>query len=243
MSRTRSLALLAVAFVGSLLGGALIQLLRPPPAYAQGSVRDLVRARRVEIVDETGRVRAWLGTTAEAAGLGILDEEGEGRVVLSYQSSGRSNIGLAGEKGAARVRISHDAATAETGLAIYNSAGANSVELSDGPHGPRVLLYNRPEHARVALGAAPGAEAGLQVLDETGKERVELTDSPQVGTRLTFADQAGRNRLTLNAAPECTMVAIADQHEQPRVGLSHVAGQEPSVWLGDAEGRLTPLAP
>ena len=245
MSRTQFAVTLAVAAVAGLLGGSLTDWLRPAPAHAQAGARKVIKARLLEIVDEAGTVRVSLGTSPQSAGLAVYDEEGRARLGLSYQSDGRSMIGLAGEDEVTRMILAHHAAQGRTAMQVLNNAGESCIDIGETPNGPGVLLYNQPGKARITLKACPGETAGLQILDEAGMERIELSESPEVGTRLTFVDDTGQNRVTINneGAQGGTAIGIADQAQKPRVGLMHTPERGARIAVWDEEGNQKQVAP
>jgi hypothetical protein len=245
MSRTQFAVTLAVVAVAGCLGGSMTDWLRPTPAHAQRGTRQVIRARLLEIVDEAGKVRVSLGVGPQSAGIAINDEEGRPRLGLTYQSDGRSMIGLGGEDEVTRMILAHNAAHGQSGIQIRNNAGEACIDIGETPNGPGVLLYNQPGKARITLKACPGETAGLQILDEAGMERIELSESPAVGTRLTFADEAGQNRVTINSegSKGATGIAIADQDERPRIGLVHAPGRGAGISVWDEEGTEKQLAP
>lgn len=245
MSRTQFAVTLAVVAVAGMLGGSLTNWLRPAPAHAQASARRVIRAQLLEIVDEAGKVRVSVGAGPQSAGLAVYDEEGRARLGLSYQSDGRSMIGLAGEDEITRMILAHNAAQGRTAMQILNNAGESCIDIGETPNGPGVLLYNQPGKARITLKACPGETVGLQILDEAGMERIELSESPAVGTRLTFVDDTGQKRVTIsNTGSEGpAAIAICDQAERPRIGLMHVAGRPAEISVWDEEGQQKQLAP
>lgn len=64
------------------------------------NVQPVVRARKFELVDEAGRMRAQLGLPVEdAPSLALYDEEGKNRARLSLHGDGRPGLILYSREG------------------------------------------------------------------------------------------------------------------------------------------------
>jgi hypothetical protein len=73
---------------------------------------------------------------------------------------------------------------------LVDSVGQVRGVLHVGPDGPRLVLYERPGLARVALSV--GASAGLTIYDKAGEIRIGMGDDPlKDGPALVLLDTAG----------------------------------------------------
>jgi hypothetical protein len=82
---------------------------------------DLIQARRIQIVDETGVVRTDLRHDAEETGLFILDDHGDTRIGIAQFAHGGGGVALHGPaaKGAAVLYLKNGGS-----LTIYDTTGA-----------------------------------------------------------------------------------------------------------------------
>ncbi len=72
----------------------------------QPAVPDVVKARRFEVVDAAGKIRASLGVLPSGApGLGLSDAAGDLRVTLAVNADGGPNLALFDAAGKLRVAL------------------------------------------------------------------------------------------------------------------------------------------
>lgn len=87
----------------------------------EGTTEDVVRTRRVEVVDEQGRVRAVVGRVGRA--------EGDVFGVTVIDSHGRQRVWVVAEDSWAEVGLDHEGDTAAA-LGV-NDEGATELYLGD----------------------------------------------------------------------------------------------------------------
>lgn len=97
---------------------------------AAASPPETVRATRFELVDDTGRVRAELRSTAEGTGLYVMDEEGTDRASLLYNQE-ETAMYLRDQAGDIRV-----------GAAQYAHGGGGFALHGEEARGATVLYMN-----------------------------------------------------------------------------------------------------
>jgi hypothetical protein len=102
----------------ALVGGALITM-----AQASSSGSEVVEARQFVLRDDSGRVRAVLGTTPDgAAGLNLDDASGKTRVALDVDYAGSPGLDLFDQNGKRRALVSLSS-NGEPGVGLYDSEG------------------------------------------------------------------------------------------------------------------------
>lgn len=165
---------------------------------------DVVRARRVELADDAGTVRAVLsgGTTAESpCGLMLNDAQGKTRLAVHITTNGTPQVDLLGADGTPKVHLALDKDGAPL-LAILGqgsdgitfrvpAAGAPTMELIDAAGDARVHLRADEAGAGLVLVAIPGrsqlilatrnAAPAMLLTDKEGKPRVSITMTEQDG--------------------------------------------------------------
>ncbi len=149
MSRSH-VAVALLSFVASL--GAQVFVPRLATAAAP-TTSDTIRARRIEIVDETGRPRAVLSVAKGGAFLELSDETGRHRV--GVDEAGMSMNDVAGV-----TRLSLGVDTAGARLALADAAGQ-----------PRAAITVEPEDggAGLVLNDAVGKPQAFFVVKSAGK--------------------------------------------------------------------------
>ena len=114
------------AIIGALVlvGGAFFTM-----AQASSSGTEVVETRQIVLRDDSGRVRAVLGTTAEGAvGLNLDDPSGKTRVTLDVDNDGSPGLDLFDQNGKRRAIISLGK-NGEPGAGLYDSEGKLRTSL------------------------------------------------------------------------------------------------------------------
>lgn len=143
----------------------------PQVAAAQGKqpgVAEVVKARRFEVVDAAGKVRARLSVGPTGPSLDLYDGSGNERASLFAVPDGSPGLDL------------HDAAgKARAGLAVF----------SDGR--PFLGLSDAAGKQRAVLSVSPDGGADLELSDAAEKLRVLLSVLPDGSPFLGMSDAAG----------------------------------------------------
>src|SRR5256712_7016511 len=140
------------------LGAAAPRSPQPiPEAIPMGSVVDEVRAKRVVLMEDTGKVRAVLGAaTRGAVSLELLDNDGKIRSVLIVDSSGTPRLELFGADEARRVMLS--VFPNRSGLGIFGAAGRGGAIPDAVTAGtPSPGLNTKKVRGRTGLSVGSGA--------------------------------------------------------------------------------------
>lgn len=221
----RILAVLTV--ISGFLGGAVSNLaLRGGPALAQGddATPDVVRARRFELVDAEGRMRAALGflVTGDPA-LRLFDAAGNTQAQLSVDDEGNLALVLcdAAEKPRASLMVLDDGVP---GLFLYDAAGEEQAQLSvpaDG--GPGLWLRGAAGGTRALLCVPADGGPALRLYDAKGTGRATI------GYCKTIQEKTGRE----TTFPESTITLFGED--------GHVQWQAPGVT--PAAPIVAPVAP
>jgi hypothetical protein len=121
-----------------LVGGALITM-----AQASSSGSDVVEARQFVLRDDSGRVRAVLGTTLDGAvGLNLDDASGRTRATLDVDYDGSPGLDLFDQNGKRRVLVSLGK-KGEPGAGLYDTNGKLRTSLDiPGANTPGLAFYH-----------------------------------------------------------------------------------------------------
>lgn len=125
--------------VGGLVAvGALKAIVAPAQAQGAGTAEE-IRAKKIVLEDDNGKVRAWLDVVAGIPMMMVLDENGEVRVALAAGKDDPRLV-LCDEKGRGRTRLG----TGKDGpnLALYDENGKVRAALSADKDGPNLVLYD-----------------------------------------------------------------------------------------------------
>ena len=175
-----------------------------PGDASPGSVQDNVRARRFELVDERGNVRAVLGTQTDngAPGFLVSDSAGRPRIALHVSPEDAPAFDLLDASGAPRVHVALDAEGAPVvtlfGLperpaqALLGVGGDGSAYLRlvqpDGT--PYFALMDTEGRPKLSL-ALPGGNPALLMLDADGRPRAVVSVTREDGPQFVVLSQDG----------------------------------------------------
>jgi len=191
-------ALVVIVIISSILGAAVWSRAAPQGA----PVSDIVRTRRLELVDQAGTVRAILGTDDNRqTRLKLTDESGKDRAILEVNFAGDSSLDLLDADG--RVRASIHAGRLGNGFSAYTrevkaaeSYRSQSIGMgtySDGSAQLAISTSNTSPSRHVAGGKSL-AKLGA---DEKGNASFFVSDN-QSPARIHM-------RLTENSEPSITL--------------------------------------
>ncbi|MCK5862764.1 MAG: hypothetical protein KAH38_09780 [Candidatus Hydrogenedentes bacterium] len=138
-----------------------------------GKVKDVLRASRFELVDDTGNVRATLDFDEYGTRLILQDSKGNLRVGLHALASGS---GLALADGAGKVRIK---------LGVFNNR-------------PEIVLFDGEGKDRILLAATENFGPHMSLFDKNGKDRVVMVVVDH-GPAIVMSDEDGK---TVWAVPD-----------------------------------------
>ncbi len=132
-----------IVVVGSVLSVAVFMLLGVA-AQQTVSQSEVLRARRIEVVDTTGRPRMVLALSPQdgSPALVMLNAAGRTRVSLAILPRGASGLVVSDAAGRERISLS-SVPSGGAGLALLNVTGGTRAMFTTLPSGPPVLvLYN-----------------------------------------------------------------------------------------------------
>jgi len=152
--------LIAIPLMAGLLGGVLaVQL---SPSKVEAAQPNIVRATRFELVDESGKVKAFLGYDGTESVIAFLNRDGKIRVKLGMSLElGDQILTFLGTDGRSRVTITTDA------------YGKPSLNMGDESSESRILLGFIPNDT-----PSPQDDAWGLVLLQPGK----FSDWAHIGT-------------------------------------------------------------
>lgn len=183
--------------------------------------KDVVRTKRLELVDSAGVTRAELGVTSDG--------------------SARLSIRACDESAAAYMGVS---ATGTPSVALIDSEGSAYTELTLADGLPRIILRGQSSKPRISFGVQKDGRAGIDVLDAEGTIRNSICAAAR-GDRngVTVFDRCGKVRAALvigfDGVPN---LALYDASEHNRLTVStDKDGAAPTINLFDpqAVGRLS----
>lgn len=136
-------------------------------AQAQGNTRtssfDLIKTRRLAIVDEQGAVRIKLGSENGTTALLLNDAAGKIRVGLSVNRSGTPVVSVHGEDGGVRALLT--SADSGASLVLVDNNGQQRMDLMLGSDGdPSVMLMDEASKIRTIV-----SESLVTLADKEGQ--------------------------------------------------------------------------
>ena len=156
-------------------------------------VPTVIRTNRLDVLDEMGRVRISLMTNENQPSINLYDEQGKVRASLDSTESG-SSLSFSDATYVSRVLL-HETALSfrdESGklqmlygnraLSLFDDEGHKAANLFTDEQGPRLLLYDEMQKARVILASSKSGPA-LLMWDSVNKPRIEMDvieDSPLI---------------------------------------------------------------
>lgn len=205
-----------------------------PSSEEAKSGAEVLRAKRLEIVDDEGKVRASLGTLENGAGeLALRDASGRVRAVLEvgevpgeasglrvFDTHGRPRIDLFAyndpRKGAV-VQVNDEKATARATLALDDS-GQAFLSIGAGEKNRKITAVVGPDGAARLTFTGEGPVIGLGSFDDD-------RSSPS----LILADEKGQGGMVLDGSRYKPYVRFRDPAGKVRAGLELTPGGELDV--------------
>jgi len=184
-----------------------------------GPVQDNVRARRFELVDARGNVRAVLGTQSDngAPGFLVSDSAGRPRIALHVSPEDAPAFDLLDASGAPRVHVALDAEGA-----------------------PLVTLFGPPERpSQALLGVGSDGSAHLRLVQPDGRTRLFFSLQPDGTPYLALMDTEGRPKLSLALPGGNPALLMLDADGRPRAVMSVTREDGPQFVVLSPDGGLT----
>ena len=149
--------------IGSVLVGATL--------FATGwgkPVRDLVMAKRIELVDEVGRTRIVLSADYTQPTVALLDETGEQRLKLTLDDAQDPHVQLIDQYARTRVDVRQ---SEELGPAMImkDATGTKRSTLATHPRGTGFVFFDRAGEMRLGAVVDDNIGPSLHMFDDAGK--------------------------------------------------------------------------
>jgi hypothetical protein len=183
-----------------------------------GPVQDSVRARRFELVDDRGTVRAVLGTQNESGAPGFLVSD----------SAGRPRLAL---------HVSPDDVPA---FDLLDASGTPRVHVAlDGEGAPVATLFGPSDRpAQALLGVTSDGSAHLRLVQPSGRTRLFLSLQPDGTPYLSLMDGEGQPKLSLALPTGNPALLMLDGEGRPRAVMSVTREDGPQFVVLSEEGEL-----
>ena len=184
------------------------------------SPAEVLRAKRLEIVDDEGKVRAALGTDEKGvASLSIFDSSGRLRVTVDASAAPEKGGGLS---------IHDTNGAVHVGLGVYEDGQAElrfaaqqtdqAIQMGTMDDGRVYLILSKKRDAMVILG----------IHDEDGNNPSSM---------LAVTDKEGRSGIEIRGRRFSPHVTLRDRRKQARASLALGANGEPGLFIFDEEGK------
>jgi hypothetical protein len=186
---------LAVAFIGGVLGGALATMLVAGDAFAVRHVRHTktIEAERFVLLGRNGDQRGVMRVSDKGtAALYFNDETGKERGEFRVTADGRASVGFYDADGRKRVVIGQG--PKQAGMGIFDQDGSQVATISSSSNGEvSMTLYDAKSGlARAGLGLSAKGTPALVLFDQDGKDRAELNLNAEGKPGLALADANGK---------------------------------------------------
>jgi len=194
----RRRTLTSAAIVGLLVAGIGLAAAAPrssqpaPEAPPLGSAVSEIRAKRLVLVDDAGKLRAVLGSaTRGAVSLGLLDNDDKIRAVLIVDANGIPRLDLFGADETRRMVLS--VFPNRSGLAIFGEGGRGGAVLDVAADGTASLgLTDKQERARAGLQLRTDGTVLLNFSDISERVRAALGVGADGAPGLGIWDKDGK---------------------------------------------------
>ncbi len=163
---------------------------------------DVARAKRFELVDDEGNVRAVLTPGPEkSVGLSLFDEEDETeRVAFGINAGGTSFAELRNGDGEGGLRLAVEKG-GTTVLRIRDRHGEERANLAFSPQDAKnnpgslgIAFADENGNLRAQFGISPDGDANIVLYDKNGTEAGSLVSSDRIGTGFNINDSQGTPR-------------------------------------------------
>lgn len=174
------------------------------------TVSDVIRTRRLEIVDAQGKVCATLSAGKDSnPSLKIFDKYGVARIDVSIDEDGIPGVGIFDIEGSERIWMMVDNENTPL-IDLYDNNAQVRMEIAvDEETGSRLDIYNTDGTAVAELGEDGGHQAKLAFWDADEHARITLS-----------TDAEGSPSLILNHSDDRAYASISmDTNGQPEISL------------------------
>ncbi len=250
---------LFLTLFAALLGGALAQwLFQPGAVQAQDS--DTLRGKRLEIVDDQGRVRARMSAAGGATefelwgddmttnvavrikkdgamAINLTDAKQKSRVVLGATADGWSGLAFADKEGRQRAGLGNDKDGAPT-LSMNFANGKLASLLTVQGEKDSILVMNDPKGANMAAFGNSNGQPNLLLLDAKGNERMKLVLKEDSSPAMMLRDAGGKPRMVAGVnADGWAGFGVLDERETVRSLLFSERNGDNGLTIADKAGK------
>ncbi len=227
---------------------------------------EVLRTKRLEIVDDEGKVRAALGTDeAGVTSLSIFDQSSRLRVSLDASEISEQANGLFDTNGRLQVAMGASAVNVhEGGLNCYGPNGEDRVGLAMHKEGSSLYFNDTNDQPRAGFGVYEDGQAGLSIsaaqkdrhikmaawkdgdltlmLTDSGAPRAALrlaeSENRELSPDLALIDKDGRAGVVVSGGSSSDPhLRLADRRYKVRGFFGLGVGGEPRLYVTDEEGK------
>lgn len=147
-----------LASVFGFMGAALFQFIEMNFLHrANAGPESIVSARRIDLVDASGKLRAQLGFSKEGPpGFWLLDEKGTARIAMGLYPDGTSHLGLQDRNGL-MIQLMRSVGAEEAPVLIQKNKGQDRLILGlNATLTPFFVSYDKQNKKTVHTGFADG---------------------------------------------------------------------------------------
>lgn len=179
---------------------------------------DVVRTKRLELVDDEGEVRAVMGAeSGDNVGLSLFGSNGADRLSLGIHPDGSATLALQDEEG--RERIKFSASSSGPVINIKDEEGNPRAQLQVQSNGDsHLMLVDQNQKPRLTIGQI-GSKSGAPFItfdDEEGTGRVQLQLGPENTAALGFQDESSTFKVVLGLNSEGSSILLYEDEEGNR---------------------------
>jgi hypothetical protein len=206
---------------------------------------DVLRTKRLEIVDDEGKVRAVLGTNEQGVtSLSIFDQSARLRASLdaSDVSEQMNGLGIFDTSGGLQIAMgAHTISEKGSGFSCYGPNGELRADLGLHENGQAGLSFsaaNKDRHIQMKA----GHEGDLLFIftdNDTPMAGLGLTEgeNEEPTVAFTLADKDGRAAVVVSSGPSSDpSVRLLDRHRKVRSSFELGAYGKPGLYVLDGEG-------
>ena len=154
---------------------------------------DVIRTKRLDLVDDAGQTRASLSTGGGETSLTFLNREGHPALGIGVNDDvGTPGASMFDERGTVRVFVDLDADGSPAAV-LYDIAGEPRMALGVGEDGASAIDFTGPfGESRITLEFDEIGQPGLVIMDGSGSDRVAITVYKDGEPHIDFLDPDGK---------------------------------------------------
>jgi len=229
---------IAVFAAGWFCSGATQLVVPANPSDGEPSTRQLLRAQRIEIVDEAGSVLLALGTNERGGSLSIRDRIGRTAVLANVNERGGSMLVRDVESDQPAV---HSRATRSGGdHAVFNQQGRAVTRASVNDDAGAFALSASTGKTAVELDVSDAQCGRMRTARPDGSTAVTIAHDSAVGGQIETLSADGRPLVTLSSTVGAhgRIDTFGPDTDQPLVSLTATAEHDGQIYTYNSDGRM-----